>query len=81
MDTYGKKFIRMDSNTVKDSQAPQQAFQTWYQKSHGPDHIVSSGSRIFISSSMKLILISLVIIQHLGVSQLVFDLPSLTGIT
>ncbi|GFY68943.1 uncharacterized protein TNIN_479471 [Trichonephila inaurata madagascariensis] len=81
MDTYGKKFIRMDSNSVKENQAPQQAFQTWYQKSHGPDHLVSSGSRIFISSSVKLILTSLVIIQNLGVFQLVFGISFLTGIT
>ncbi|GIY19269.1 uncharacterized protein CDAR_413921 [Caerostris darwini] len=81
MDTYGKKFIHIGSSPLKDSPAPQQAFQTWFQKSHGPDHILSSGSTISTPGFLLRMLMSVLIFHYHCAFQLIFHVATLTGIT
>ncbi|GIY14538.1 hypothetical protein CEXT_720891 [Caerostris extrusa] len=78
---FERKFIHIGSSPLKDSPAPQQAFQTWFQKSHGPDHILSAGSTLSTPGFLLQMLMSVLTFHYHCAFQLIFHVATLTGIT
>ncbi|XP_035208121.1 uncharacterized protein LOC118182835 [Stegodyphus dumicola] len=82
LDTYGRKMSSISSGPVIESRkVPQQAFQTWYQKSQGPDHFHSAGSRYYITDWLWLTCMLWLFSKFAYSFHQYFPMAALTGIT